>query len=71
MVNMTGTNLTGIMETMKFAFHAAMSKDLLELEEKISRVNITYAIIPSQGVIKIFTWEIAIIRSNHSCLCMK
>ena len=57
MVNMTGTNLMGIMEAMKFAFHSALSKDLSNLEEMISRANFTYTMTSSDHVIP-----------NYSCI---
>ena len=42
MVNMTGANITGIMETMKFAFHSTLSSDLSKLQEMVLRANFTY-----------------------------
>ena len=42
MVNMTGSNLTGIMETMKFAYHATSYDDFLNLKNQISSANFTY-----------------------------
>ena len=52
MVNMTGTNITGIMETMKFAFHLTLVSDLLKLEKMISKANFTYTMKSSHYVIK-------------------
>ena len=39
---MTGSNLTGIMETMKFAYHATSYNDFLNLKNQISSANFTY-----------------------------
>ena len=42
MVNITGTNLSGIMKTMNFAFHSATDKDFDGCTENIFKANITY-----------------------------
>ena len=42
MVNITGTNLSGIMKTMNFAFHSANDKDFDGFTENIFKANITY-----------------------------
>ena len=50
MVNMTGTNLTGIMEAMKFASHSTAYKDFLSLREKVSKSNFTYTVRSSMDI---------------------
>ena len=50
-VNTTGTNLTGIMETMKYAYHSVSTEDLESLKEMISRANFTYTIHSTTNVI--------------------
>ena len=42
MVNLTGTNLSGIMKTMNYAFHSATDKDFDGFTENIFKANITY-----------------------------
>ena len=36
-------NMTGIMENMKFAFHSATYKDLMDLQVKLLGANVTYS----------------------------
>ena len=43
LVNMTGTNLKGILEIMKFAFHYAAPSDFMRLQDKIVEANLTYS----------------------------
>ena len=50
-VNTTGTNLTGIMETMKYAYHSVLTEDLESLKEMISRANFTYTMSSTHEVI--------------------
>ena len=52
MVNITGTNLTGIMKTMKFAFHSQTSQDIEELREKISNENFPYTLTTDNKIPK-------------------
>ena len=47
---MTGTNLTAIMETMKFAFHSTTYKDMVYLWDTISKANFTYTISSSMDM---------------------
>ena len=36
-------NMTGIMEKMKFAYHSATYKDLMDLQVKLLGANVTYS----------------------------
>ena len=42
MVNITGTNLSGIMKTMNYALHSATYKDFEGFTENVIKANITY-----------------------------
>ena len=43
MVNMTGTDLIGIMKAMKFAYHlTSFDKDFIDLQKQISKANVSY-----------------------------
>ena len=55
-VNLTGTNLTGIMKTMKFSYHSDSTDDISELEDIISRVNFTYTITSKPDVRNMFEY---------------
>ena len=44
LTNITGSNLFGIMETMKFAYHSAVFNDFLKLQDKIMQANFTYTL---------------------------
>ena len=44
MANMTSTNLSGIMKTMKFALHSSTKKDFQDLQDLVSNLNFTYTI---------------------------
>ena len=50
-VNTTGTNLRGIMEVMKFAFHLELERDLEDLNDKILKANYSYSLTSSYNVI--------------------
>ena len=51
LTNVTGTNLTGIMETMKFAYQLAVFNDYVKLQERIVRTNFTYTLAFQNDVI--------------------
>ena len=44
LTNITGRNLLGIMETMKFAYHMENFRDFLNLKDKLSKANFSYTI---------------------------
>ena len=49
-VNATGTNLKGIMEVMKFAYHLADERDFENLNDKILKANFSYSLTSSYNV---------------------
>ena len=64
MVNMTGSNLTGIMETMKFAYHATSYNDFLNLKSQISTSNFTYKMSTSMEFSE-STYDVIMISINY------
>ena len=70
MVNMTGSNLTGIMETMKFAYHATSYDDFLNLKNQISSANFTYKMSTSMEFSE-STYDVIMTNTiyNYKCCC--